>query len=88
MSYRRKKRSIPKRVLRSLSQLTLKDLALWGGITLIWAGVATMALQYERNKAEDNHDRYAKATIQLILQGHCRHSRPDQGNPSPEGKIL
>ncbi|MEO0534924.1 MAG: hypothetical protein AAF215_13790 [Cyanobacteria bacterium P01_A01_bin.123] len=68
MSYRRKKRSIPKRVLRSLSQLTLKDLALWGGITLIWAGVATMALQYERNKAEDNHDRYAKATIQLAFQ--------------------
>ena len=53
IKYRRSKHSIAKKVLKSLLNLTAKDLALWGGITLIWATVGMVVLNYEQQQVTE-----------------------------------
>lgn len=68
MSYRRSKRSIAKKMVRSLSNVTFKEMVLWGVVTLTWAALIAGTLRYEKNKANNDNNRRVQGTVQLAWQ--------------------
>lgn len=59
MGYRKTKQPIPTRIGQFLSQLTTRDITLWGGFVVAWAMLTLATLQYEGRHADPHEDVYS-----------------------------